>query len=122
MDATHEWLVHPILVTEVRHLIACWSVDVTTKLLLFGFLGLLSSLDPGLVLRELSMALLCLLLELLTPRALFHVVLAVHDIGEHMGHIILAVDHIWITILGHLDICIIINCFLSGFELTPKKV
>jgi hypothetical protein len=38
-----------------------------------------------------------------------------------VANIILAVNSRWVTRLGHLQICVVVNCFLRGFELTSKK-
>ena len=117
LHSTNEWLVHHVLVSEVRHLAAAWGVCVSTKVALLLLLGLLSCLDPLLIFGELAMALLCLAHELFSLWAFFHVLTLLLDASKDMADIILAVDSCWRPHLCHLCVSIVVPCLLSLTEL-----
>lgn len=106
-DASDEGLVHHVLVSKVRHLVAGGSVDVATELALLCFLSFLSRLNPVLVLLELSRALLSFPVELVSLRAVLQVLFAFVDGAEDVSYVIFTVDHHRLSRLGNLWISVV---------------
>lgn len=92
LHSSNEWLVHHVLVPEVRHLVAGGRVDIASELLLLFLLGLLRRPNPLLVLAELLVAHFHLAFMLFALWALKHVVVALGDGAEHVSNLVLAVD------------------------------
>ena len=73
IDTTNKWFIHNILISQVRHLGACRCIYITTHLVLFLLFSCLGSLNPGFILSELPVTLLCFALMLLPSVATLHV-------------------------------------------------
>ena len=66
---SNKWLIHHILVSQLRHLVATWSIDIASENTLLDSFGILSCQDPLLVLSELLVRLSSILLVDLALRA-----------------------------------------------------
>ena len=93
--AADERLVHPVLIPQHREDVGLGRVDVPAELGLAAPLPFLLLADHRLVRGELLVTLGCLLLELVSARADFHVVVTFLECAEAVTDIILAVHGGW---------------------------
>lgn len=108
-------LIHLILVSQIGHLVALWSIGISTKLLLFSSFCLLSCFNPLLIVCKLFMALLSFFHELSFLWTDMLMMVTIFNWSERMSYIVLAIHCWW---LSHFN-CFLILIIVNNFSIFP---